>query len=61
MKYMPSGLVEINGNMARWKESHVPMDRAREISNLTLSPCKKKTYTLLSNSLLVFILEKDYP
>jgi hypothetical protein len=52
--------------MASWKESHGPMDRARESSTLTVSPCqkkkkKKKTDILLSNSLLVFMPEKDDP
>jgi hypothetical protein len=60
MKYLPSGLVELNGKMDSWKESHVPMDRARESSTLIVSPCQK-TYILLSESLLVFMLEKDDP
>jgi hypothetical protein len=60
MKYLPSGLVTLNGKMARWKESHVPMDRARKSSTLTLSPCQK-TDILLSDSLSVFMPEKDDP
>ena len=60
MKYLPSGLVELNGKMARWKESHVPMDRARKSSTLTLSP-GQKTYILFFESLLVFMLENDDP
>jgi hypothetical protein len=60
MKYIPSGLVTLNGNMARWKESHVPMDRGRKRSTLTLSPCKIIDI-LLSDSLSVFMPEKDDP
>jgi hypothetical protein len=60
MKYLPSVLVELNGKMAKWKELHIPMDRAMERSTLTLSPCKKKDI-ILSESLLVFMLEKYDP
>jgi hypothetical protein len=58
MKYPPSGLVKLKGRMASWKESHVPLDRARESSTLTVSPFQK-TDILLSDSLLVFMPEKD--
>jgi hypothetical protein len=49
MKYLPSGLVEVNGKMASWKESYVPMDRARENLHLNSFTLSKKTYILLSD------------
>jgi hypothetical protein len=49
MKYLSSGLVTLNGNMDRWKESHVPMDRAKK--NLHLN-----TFTLSKNKYLPLLL-----
>jgi hypothetical protein len=60
MKYLLSGLVTLNGKMARWKESHVPMDKARKGPTLILSPCQK-TYILLSDSLSEFLPEENDP
>jgi hypothetical protein len=58
MKYLPSVLVTLNGKMARWKESHVAMDRDRKGPTLTFSPYRK-TYILLSESLLAFLPEEN--